>query len=265
MSLAGELSGFGIEEIVTLITSGRKSGSLTLTFPSSQASLAFDAGILVEAMHGPQRGTAALSAILSLPAAGQFVFREQAWEGKGSLRMSGAEFAALAAQMHGEESMLQPLIPPEDEQLAIAVSFEQAPQLTPLQWRLLAAIPSRQTLRNLLEGQDRLRVEHALAPLLQAGLVRRSGQKAPSTLTGRRFKVVWGERGNDDSVEVDRHVVASWRGTGTFSGKVAVAGQPFLVLPRDGLEDAIVISADVCRSMGIRNTQEITVTPLAEA
>ena len=262
MPLAGDLTGFSLEEIVALLANGGKSGCLVLTHNSAESLLSFDAGMIVDAVQGPLRGMDALSGILAFPSSGQFMFREQPWKGPPSLHINAAEFAALAEQTQNETKELQPVLPQEDERLTIAVPFDRSPALTPLQWQLLAEIPSRCTLRHLLEGRDRLVIERSLVPLLRAGFVLRSGEMVLSRLESCRMVVIWGDAGEENMVKIDQHIIAAWRNTGRFSGKVSVAGKLFEVSPQEGLNNSIVISANVCRSQGIRNAQEVKVMPM---
>ncbi len=60
MPLAGDLSGFSVDEVISLIMRGGKSGRLVLKNDAVESSLFFDAGAIVEVIHGRVHGPGAL-------------------------------------------------------------------------------------------------------------------------------------------------------------------------------------------------------------
>ncbi len=261
MPLAGDLSGFSVDEVISLIMRGGKSGRLVLKNDTAESSLYFDTGVIVEAMHGPVRGSGALASALTAFISGQFAFYEGERTAAPSMRVDESGLSRLAQQTHVETETMAPVLPDIDEKLALMLSFTDSPSLTPFQWLLLAQIPQRCTLRHLSEGRDPFAVKKALSPLLVSGLVQRTGQIVSAGTGGVRLAVVKGYTREEEAVELDQEIVAGWRASGVFTGRVLVGGQVFTALARQGLDKSIVMSAPACRLCGVRDTQEVDVTP----
>ncbi len=194
MPLAGDLSGFSVDEVISLIMRGGKSGRLVLKNDTAESSLYFDTGVIVEAMHGPVRGSGALASALTAFISGQFAFYEGERTAAPSMRVDESGLSRLAQQTHVETETMAPVLPDIDEKLALMLSFTDSPSLTPFQWLLLAQIPQRCTLRHLSEGRDRCG-QKALSPLLVSGLVQRTGQIVSAGTGGVRWLWSRGTRG----------------------------------------------------------------------
>lgn len=261
MPLAGDLSGFSVDEVISLIMRGGKTGRLVLKNDTVESSLYFDAGAIVEVMHGRVRGSAALASALTTFTSGQFAFYEGERTAAPSMHVDESQLSGLAQQTHIETETMAPVLPDVDEKLTLVLSFADPPSLTPLQWLLLAQIPERCTLRHLSEGRDPFVVKKALSPLLMSGLVQRTGQIVSAGTGGVRLAVVKGYTREEEAVELDQEIVAGWRASGIFAGRVLVGGQVFTALARQGLGKSIVMSAPACRLCGVRDTQEVDVTP----
>jgi len=170
------------------------------------------------------------------------------------------QFAELAVQEKAETDTIAPVLPDLDEKLTTSVSFEEPLSLTPLQWLLLAQIPGRRTLRHLSEGRDLFALKKALAPLLVQGLVRRTGEMVETT-AAERLVVVKGYTREEEAVELDSEIVARWRESGVFSGRVTIEGHVFAALAKQGLGRSVVMSAPACRVCGVHDGQEVSVAP----
>ena len=261
MPLAGDLSGFSAVEVVSFIMRGRKTGRLVLKSDAAESSLFFDAGIIVEVIHGRVHGPGALSSALAASSAGQFAFYEGEQIPAPTMHVDERELTSLSQQSHIETDTMAPVLPDIDEKLALTLSFVDPPSLTPLQWLLLAQIPQRCTLRHLSEGRDSFTVKKALAPLVVGGFVQRTGQIMPAGAPGVRLTVVKGYTREEEAVELDQEIVARWRASGVFTGRVLVGGHVFAALAKQGLGKSIVMSAPACRLCGVRDAQEVDVTP----
>jgi len=172
MPLAGDLSGFSVDEVVSLIMRGGKSGRLVLKDNAAESSLYFDAGAIVEAIHGRVHGPEALVSALAAFSAGQFMFYEDEQIPAPSMHVDESQLSSLSQQTHIETDTMAPVLPDVDEKLTLMLSFADPLSLTPLQWLLLAQIPQRCTLRHLSEGRDPFAVKKALSSLLLSGLDR---------------------------------------------------------------------------------------------
>jgi hypothetical protein len=261
MSLAGDLSGFCVDEVIVFIMRGGKSGRLLLKHDAVESSVYFDAGAIVEVIHGRVHGPGALASALTAFSAGQFTFYEGEQIPTPSMHVEESQLSGLAQQAHIETDTMAPVLPDVDENLTLMLSFTDPPSLTPLQWLLLAQIPQRRTLRHLSEGRDPFAVKKALSPLLVSGLVQRTGQIMSAGIAGVRLVVVKGYTREEETVELDQGIVAGWRESGVFAGRVLVGGHIFSALARQGLGKSIVMSAPACRLCGVRDTQEVDVTP----
>ncbi|MCX6085571.1 MAG: DUF4388 domain-containing protein, partial [Caldiserica bacterium] len=259
--LAGDLSGFSVDEVVSFIMRGGKTGRLVLKNDAAESELFFEGGTIVEAIHGRVHGPGALSGALAAFSAGQFAFYEGEQAPASTMHIDERELISLSQQAHVETDTMAPVLPDIDEKLVLTLSFVGSPSLTPLQWLLLAQIPQRCTLRHLSEGRDSFAVKKALAPLLAGGFVQRTGQIMPAGPAGVRLTVVKGYTREEEAVELDQEIVAGWRASGVFAGRVLVAGHVFAVLAKQGLGSSIVMSAPACRLCGIRDAQEVDVTP----
>ena len=82
----------------------------------------------------------------------------------------------------------------------------------------------------------------------------------PAGITRVRLAVVKGYTREEEAVELDQEIVAGWRASGVFAGRVLVGGHVFTALARQGLGKSIVMSAPACRLCGARDTQEVDVT-----
>jgi hypothetical protein len=261
MPLAGDLSGFSVDEVVLFIMRGGKSGRLVLKDDAAESSLYFDAGAIVEVIHDRVHGPVALVSALAAFSAGQFTFYEGEQIPAPSMRVDESQLSSLSQQTHIETDTMAPVLPDVDEKLTLMLSFADPLSLTPLQWLLLAQIPQRCTLRHLSEGRDPFAVRKALSPLLLSGLVRRTGQIMSAGIAGVRLSVVKGYTREEEAVELDQEIIAGWRASGVFVGRVLVGGHVFTALARQGLGKSIVMSASACRLCGVRDTQEVDVTP----
>jgi hypothetical protein len=261
MPLAGDLSGFNVDQVVSFIMRGGKSGRLVLKSDAAESSLFFDAGIIVEVIHGRVHGPGALSSALAAFSAGQFAFYEGEQVPASTMHVDERELASLSRQAHVATDTMAPVLPDVDEKLTLTLSFTDPPSLTPLQWLLLAQIPQRCTLRHLSEGRDSFTVKKALASLLVGGFVQRTGQIMSASAAGVRLTVVKGYTREEEAVELDQQIVAGWRASGVFAGRVLVGGHVFAALAKQGLGKSIVMSAPACRLCGVRDTQEVDVTP----
>ena len=261
MPLAGDLSGFSVDEVILFIMQGGKSGHLVLKHDAVESSLYFDAGAIVEAIYGRVHGPGALASALTAFSAGQFTFYEDEQIPAPSMHVDESQLSSLARQAHIETDTMASVLPDIDEKLTLRLSFADPPSLRPLQWLLLAQIPQRCTLRHLSDGRDPFAVKKALAPLLISGLVQRTGQIMPAGAAGVRLAVVKGYTREEEAVELDQEIIAGWRESGVFGGRVLVGGHVFTALARQGLGKSIVMSAPACRLCGVRDTQEVDVTP----
>ncbi|MCX6084529.1 MAG: DUF4388 domain-containing protein [Caldiserica bacterium] len=261
MPLAGDLSGFSVDEVILFIMRGGKSGRLALKHDAAESSLYFDAGAIVEVIHGRVHGPGALASALAAFSAGQFTFYEDEEMPAPTMHVDESQLSGLARQAHIETDTMAPVLPDVDEKLKLMLSFADPPSLTPLQWLLLAQIPRRCTLRHLSEGRDLFAVKKALSLLLVSGLVQRTGQIMSAGITGVRLNVVKGYTREDKAVELDQEIVAGWRESGVFAGQVLVGGHVFTALARQGLGKSIVMSAPACRLCGVRDAQEVDVIP----
>jgi hypothetical protein len=70
MPLAGDLSGFSVDEVISFIMRGGKSGRLVLKSDVAESSLYFDAGAIVEVTHGRVHSLAVLTSALTAFSAG---------------------------------------------------------------------------------------------------------------------------------------------------------------------------------------------------
>lgn len=260
MPLAGDLSRFSVDEVISLIMKGDKSGRLVLKDDVAESSLYFDAGAIVEVIHDRVHGPAALASALAAFSAGQFTFYEDEQIPAPSMHVDESQLSSLSQQTHIETDTMAPVLPDVDEKLTLMLSFADPLSLTPLQWLLLAKIPQRCTLRHLSEGRDPFAVKKALSPLLLSGLVLRTGQIMPAGITRVRLAVIKGYTREEEAVELDQEIVAGWRASGVFAGRVLVGGHVFTALARQGLGKSIVMSAPACRLCGVRDTQEVDVT-----
>jgi len=263
MPLAGDLSGFNVDEVILFIMRGGKSGRLVLKHDAAESSLYFDAGAIVDVIHGRVHGPEALASVLAAFAAGQFAFYEDEQTPAPSMHVDESQLSSLAQQAHIETDTMAPVLPDVDEKLTLMLmlSFADPPSLTPLQWLLLAQIPQRRTLRHLSEGRDPFAVKKALSPLLLSGLVQRTGQIVSPGIAGVRLAVVKGYTRQEEAVELDQEIVTGWRESGVFVEKVLVGGHVFTALARQGFGESIVMSVPACRLCGVRDTQEVDVTP----
>jgi len=261
MPLAGDLSGFSVDEVISFIMRGGKSGRLVLKSDAAESSLYFDAGAIVEVIHGHVHGSGALASALTAFSTGQFSFYEGEQLPPSTMHIDEAQLSGLARQTHIETETMAPVLPDPDEKLTLNLSFADSPSLTPLQWLLLAQLPQRCTLRHLSDGRDAFAVKKALSPLIQSGLVQRTGQIVSAGSAGVRLIVVKGGTREEEVVEVDQGIVAGWRESGVFAGRVLVAGHVFNALARQGLGKSIVMTVAACRLCGVHDTQEVDVTP----
>ena len=260
MPLAGDLSGFSVDEVVSLIMRGGKSGRLVLKDNAAESSLYFDAGAIVEAIHGRVHGPEALVSALAAFSAGQFMFYEDEQIPAPSMHVDESQLSSVSQQTHIETDTMAPVLPDVDEKLTLMLSFADPLSLTPLQWLLLAQIPQRCTLRHLSEGRDPFAVKKALSSLLLSGLVQRTGQMMPAGTTRVRLAVVKGYTREEEAVELDQEIIAGWRASGVFAGRVLIGGHVFTALARQGLGKSIVMSPPACRLCGVRDSQEVDVT-----
>jgi hypothetical protein len=247
MPLARDLSGLSVDEAMLFIMRDGESGRLVLIHDAVESSLYFDTGAIVEAVHGRVHGMEALAGVLAACSTAQIAF----YEGE---RIPGR-------QAHIEVDATTPALPDIDEKLTLRLSFADPPSLTPLQWLLLAQIPQRRTLRNLCKGRDPLAVKKALSLLLVSGLVQGTGQIMSVGTLGVRLAVVKGYTRDEEAVELDQEIVAGWRESGIFTGRVLVGEHVFTALARQGLGKSILMSVPACRLCGVRDTQEVDVTP----
>jgi hypothetical protein len=261
MPLAGDLSGFSLDEVILFIMKGGKSGRLVLKHDALESSLYFDAGAIVEVTHGRVHGPPALASALTTFSAGQFTFYEDEQIPAPAMHVDESQLWGLVRQARTETDTMAPVLPDVEEKLTLMLSFARPPALTPLQWLLLAQIPQRCTLRHLSEGRDPVAVRKALFPMLLSGLVQRTGQIMSAGIAGVRLNVVKGYTREEEAVELDQEIVAGWRASGVFAGRVLVGGHVFTVLARQGLGKRIVMSAPACRLCGVRDTQEVDVAP----
>ncbi len=263
MPLTGDLSGFGIDEVIALLMNSRKSGCLSLVRDGSESRVYFDRGVIVEVVHGSAHGPGALTEVLAAYAVGQFTFRDDEHANAPTMHVDEAELSALAQQAYVETATIAPDVPDADEKLTVTPLPAEYPSLTPLQWVLLAEIPRRCTLRHLTQDRDPSAVKRALVQLLHAGLVAGTGQILPPVTAGERLTVVKGYTREEEVVALDVDIVNRWREAGCFTGKVSVAGQFFAAMGRQGLGRSIVMSAAACRLCGVRDAQEVNVTPVS--
>jgi len=247
MPLAGDLSGFSVDEVISFIMRGGKSGRLVLKNDVAESSLYFDAGAIVEVTHGRVHGPPALASARTAFSAGQFTFYEDRQIPAPAMHVDQSQLSGLARQAHIETDTMAPVLPDVDEKLTLMLSFTDPPALTRLQWLLLAQIPQRCTLRHLSEGRDPFAVKKALSPMLLSGLVQRTGQIMSAGIAGVRLNVVKGYTREEEAVELDQEIVAGWRESGVFVGRVLVGGHVFTALARQGLGKSIVMSAPACR------------------
>lgn len=261
MPLTGDLSGLSVDEAILFLMRGGKSGRLVLNHDAVESSLYFDAGAIVEVIHGRAHGVEALAGALATCSTGQVTFYEDEQIPAPSMHVDESQLSSMARQAHIEADTMTPVLPDIDEKLTLRLSFADPPSLTPLQWLLLAQIPQRRTLRHLCKGRDPLAVKKALSPLLLSGLVQRTGQVMSPDIAGVRLAVVKGYTREEEAVEVDQEIVAGWRESGIFTGRVLVGEHVFTALARQGLGKSILMSAPACRLCGVRDTQEIDVTP----
>lgn len=261
MPLAGDLSGFGIDEVIVLLMNSGKSGRLLLARDGDESVLFFDRGALVEAFHGPVHGLNALKEALVVYSAGRFAFEEGEQAPELAMHIEAAQLPELAREARAEAGALAPALPDADEKLTLALSFAEQPSLTPLQWVLLAQLSRRCTLRRLSQGRDPSAVKKALAYLLQRGMIVRTGQILAPGTAGVRLVVVKGYTREEEVVELDQEILSKWRDSGSFTGMVSVGGRLFSVLAGQGLGQSIVMSAAACRLCGVRDAQEVDVVP----
>jgi len=261
MPLAGDLSGFGVDEVISFVMRGGKSGRLVLKNDADESSLFFDAGTIVEVIHGHIHGLGALASTLAAFSAGQFTFHEGEQIPVPSMHVGESQLSSVARQAHIETDTMAPVLPDIDEKLTLMLSFTNPPSLTPLQWLLLAQIPQLCTLRHLCAGRDSFTVKKALAPLLVSGFVQRTGQIMPVGTAAIRLTVIKGYTREEEAVELDQEIVAGWRESGIFAGRVLIGGHVFTALAKEGLGKSIVMSVPALRLCGVRDTQEVDVTP----
>jgi hypothetical protein len=261
MPLAGDLSGLSVDEAMLFIMRDGESGRLFLIRDAVESSLYFDAGAIVEAVHGRVHGMEALTAVLAARSTGQITFYEGERIPAPSMHVDETQLSSMARQAYIEVDATTPALPDIDEKLTLRLSFADPPSLTPLQWLLLAQVPQRRTLRNLCKGRDPLAVKKALSPLLVSGLVQGTGQIMSVGTLGVRLAVVKGYTRDEEAVELDQEIVAGWRESGIFTGRVLVGEHVFTALARQGLGKSILMSAPACRLCGVRDTQEVDVTP----
>jgi hypothetical protein len=261
MPFAGDLSRLSIDEAMLFIMRGGTSGRLVLIQDTVESSLYFDAGAIVEAIHGHAYGMEALADVLAAGSAGQVTFYEGEETPAPSMHVDETQLTRLERQAHVETATTVPILPDVDEKLTLNLSFADPPSLTPLQWLLLAQIPQRHTLRNLCKGRNPLAVVRALSPLLAGGFVQRTGQIMSADAIAVRLSVVKGATRDEEAVELDQEIIAGWRESGTFTGRVLVGEHVFTALARHGLGKSILMSAPACRLCGVRDAQEVDVTP----
>ena len=203
MPFTGDLSRLSIDEAVLLIMRGGASGRLVLVQGAVGSSLYFQAGAIVEAIHGRAYGVDALADVLAAGSAGQMAFYEGEEIPAPSMHVDETQLTGMQREARVETDTTVPILPDVDEKLTLRLSFADSPSLTPLQWLLLAQIPQRHTLRNLCKGRNPLAVENALSPLLAGGLVQRTGQIMSADATAVRLSVVKGSTRDDEAVELD--------------------------------------------------------------
>jgi hypothetical protein len=262
MPLAGDLSSFAVDDVITLLMSGRKSGHLSLVRDDDESSLLFEGGTIIDAVHGFTHGPSVLIDILATYSSGHFTFEDSEQVQKPTMHVDEMQLSTMMHEEHSEGETTAPALPNADEKLTVALQPVESLSLTPLEWVLLAEIPRRCTLRHLERDRDPLAVKRALAALLHAGLVVATGQILPSVASGVHLRVVKGYTREEEVVALDQDIVVRWRETGCFTGRVSVAGQVFAAAGRQGLGKNIVISEAACRLCGVRDTQEIDVTPV---
>lgn len=261
MPLTGDLSGFSLDEVLSFIMHGGKSGRLVLTQGSADSVVYFDHGVIVEADSGILQGSAALAGVLRAGSSGTFVFYEEDARVAGSMRVDAASLPEVEQQARSAPSSAVPVLPGLDEKLEIQVSFEDPPALPPFEWLLLAEIPRRSTLRHLGEGRTPAVVQRAVADLVQRGLVRGTGENVAAGAGSVRLLVVRGYTREEEAVEVDQALVTQWKNAGVFNGRVSLRGQVVAVVARERMAGRIVLSASACRSCGVRDGEEVEVAP----
>ena len=261
MPLTGDLSGFSLDEVLSFIMQGGKSGRLVLTDGSSDSIVYFDQGAIVEAASGILQGSAALASVLRAGSSGTFVFHEENSSVMPSMHVDAAHLPELAQQARSAPPSAVPVLPGLDEKLDIQVSFEDPPALPPFEWLLLAEIPRKSTLRHLSQGRTSEVVQRAVMDLVQRGLVRGTGENVAAGAGSVRLLVVRGYTREEEAVEVDQALVTQWRNAGVFNGRVSLRGQVLAVVARESMAGRIVLSAPACRSCGVRDGEEVEVTP----
>lgn len=174
--LSGSLDGIGLPALIRFLAGLRKSGTLRIWQGGWAGEVGFDAGRVVTASLGPERGLAALEGLMLLSAGGRFSFQESAPPAEQTIAMTAEELDAYLTGLAAHAAQLAHLIPslaaiPVVVPPADPPSSGEQVTLDRGTLALLLAIDGWRTVSELAAGRGLAGTLRALGRLIALGLV----------------------------------------------------------------------------------------------
>ncbi|MBD3287014.1 DUF4388 domain-containing protein [candidate division WOR-3 bacterium] len=171
--LSGDLSKFGLPDIIQLLTTGQKSGELVVRSGNGRggASLFFKEGNLVHAVCGENDGVKAFENLIRWEA-GSFEFIPNREPRKRTMNTAAHVVLLQTFARLDEMHQIQQNLPPDDINLFIVAHIGNAPEITVEDWKVLALVNGRRSIARICQKfGDELKAKTTLLKLYKEGLI----------------------------------------------------------------------------------------------
>lgn len=269
MSLIGTLGEIALADVLRLLSSGRKTGRLTVTAEDEQVVMRFQKGALVHANTG--RRLQGEDAVLDLFGwkSGQMTFVPE--ERSVTPNVQRDLDVLIAEGLTGGDTFhrMQEVLPSDRVVFQLGPGPREAAEtVTGDGWRVLRLVDGVRDLRELGEALHvpRGELSRLVFGLLEAGLV----EKVEPWKSLRALSAGLTALFNRDTVEVDDRMETDWRrllsfGRGvhrvevrTAAGKSRTAGVHF----RSGIQSSVVLSRGMFTELAVREGEDVQVRPV---
>lgn len=178
-AMSGKLDQLSLTDLLSMLSSGRKTGCLHIKNGVKQGDIFFEEGQAVHASAGPLKGEAALLLVTSW-LKGDFAFESDVAPPDTTIAVPMDAMISSVDETLQEYRAIRALIPHND--LAFRFSTDTASDdvsLRPQEWRILSQIDGNRTVEELAAtvGMDTFNTLKILSHFVQAGLIQVSEQK----------------------------------------------------------------------------------------
>lgn len=284
MALEGDLKDFSILDLINLVVMSKKKGALIFRPKAGDEwRIYFDEGKVKHVIHDDKEGEKVLERLVTLKE-GPFLFDTSKTTEQTSIFRSHEDLIYHLSTLLKTWEEIKGILPPPDVKLEVDTSFEEI-VLSNAELRMLLLVHSKGYLREIMGKEQDVGIKElqTLPNLIRAGLVKVStttastNQQTVAPQVSEVKKEVETPKPKEDNfikltavksfsigpevVQIDNNALNTWAEKKLFTGKVIIKNSTFIVEPKPKLGKAIIISEKTMKSLGLKDGEEVEVSP----